>query len=41
MGLRLLSIAFWGFLGATSILLFPIAILIWLGDRFFRRGYNI
>ena len=30
MGLRFLSLAFWGFLGATSILLFPVALLIWL-----------
>ncbi len=30
MGLRLLSLAFWGFLGVTSILLFPVALLIWL-----------
>ena len=30
MGLRLLSILFWGFLGATSVLLFLVAVLIWL-----------
>ena len=30
MSLRLLSLVFWGFLSVTSILLFPVAILIWL-----------